>query len=246
MNGALAGQSAIVVGGSSGIGLAAGLGLAAAGASVTVTGRSAEKLAAAKRQSEGRLATAAFDASDEAAVRAFFAAQAPFDHLVLCANAGGAMGAFVDLKTEALRTYFENKLWVYLHCLRAAPNAMRAGGSITLVNGGASRFGVPKMAALAIVNGGLDALVRPLAIELAPTRVNAIAPGMIDTPYWARLPEPDRANLYRMAGDGVPLKRVGTAAEVTQAIVFLASNRFVTGVVLDVDGGRHLTPNLHA
>jgi NAD(P)-dependent dehydrogenase (short-subunit alcohol dehydrogenase family) len=237
----LTASRAIVVGGGSGIGLASAAALADAGAAVTITGRSFERLAAARAANGNRFEIAAFDAADEAASARFFEAEPPFDHLVLCANAGGAIGPFAGLDPVQLREYLDSKLWAYLTTLRHAPRRLRPGGSVTLVNGAASRIAVPGMAALAVVNGGLDALVRPLALELAPTRVNAVAPGFIDTPYWAKLPDAERTRLYAAAAR-VPANRVGRAEDVARAIVFLAASSFVTGVVLEVDGGRHLTP----
>ena len=238
------GGRALVVGGGSGIGLASALALADAGAQVTIVGRTREKLEAAREASAGRLETAALDASREADVRAFVDAHGAVDHLVLCANAGGAIGPFASLETTALRAYFDNKLWSYIHLLREAPRLVRRAGSITLVNGAASRLAAPGMGALAIVNGGLDALVRPLAVELAPTRVNAVAPGLIDTPYWSKLDSAKRAAMFDAGARAVPVGRVGTAEDVAQAVLFLAANSFVTGIVLDVDGGRHLTPEM--
>ena len=246
MAGKLAGQAAVVMGGSSGIGLATAQALLEAGVRVTITGRCADRLRAAHKacHEHAQLDIFALDGSIEAQVAAFFEQAAPFDHLVLCANAGGTPGPFAGLDLTAMRHYLDNKLWVYLHTLKYAARRLRPGGSVTLVNGAASQFAVPGMAALALVNGGLDAIVRPLALELAPSRVNAIAPGVIDTPYWDKLPAAQREALYQAAARGVPTARVGTAADVANAVLFLAGNGFVTGTVLLVDGGRHLTPNL--
>lgn len=242
-NGRLGGQRAVVIGGGSGIGLASARALAAAGAQVTIAGRTAAKLQAAAAAGPHALRTAVLDASDEAAVAAFFAAHGPLDHLVLCANAGGTIGPFAALDTAAMRSYFDNKLWAYLNTLKQVATVLVPGGSVTLINGAASQMAVGGMAALAVVNGGLDAIVRPLALELAPSRVNAIAPGVIDTPYWAKLGDEQRAELYRTAAAAVPTRRVGSAEDVADAVLFFAGNRYVTGTVLLVDGGRHLTPN---
>lgn len=242
MNKHLQDKRVVVVGGSTGIGLATAIAFADAGAWVTVASRSAEKLAAARARSAGRLHTAVVDGSDEAQVKAFLATVKPIDHLVLCANAGGTIGPFAQIDLGAMRSYFDNKLWVYLNVLRhvaAAPPRE----SVTLVNGAASRLAAPGMAALAVVNGGLDALVRPLALEMAPTRVNAIAPGVIDTPYWAKMSPADRTKLYEQAAAAVPAGRIGSDQDIADAVLFLATNSYVTGVVLDVDGGRRLTPH---
>jgi NAD(P)-dependent dehydrogenase (short-subunit alcohol dehydrogenase family) len=235
-------QRVVIVGGSSGIGLATAMAFADAGALVTVASRSADKLAAARERSAGRLKTAVVDGSDEAQIKAFLAGTAPIDHLVLCANAGGTIGPFAQLDLGAMRSYFDNKLWVYLNTLRHLANAPPRE-SVTLVNGAASRLAAPGMAALAVVNGGLDAIVRPLALEFAPARVNAIAPGVIDTPYWGKMSEADRAKLYEQAAAAVPVKRVGRDEDIARAVLFLATNSYITGVVLDVDGGRRLTPH---
>lgn len=241
----LQGQRASVVGGGSGIGLASAQALSAAGAEVVIAGRSEQRLREAAATSAPPLRWRVLDASVEADVQRFFDAEAPLDHLVLCANAGGTIGPFASLDTAAMRAYFDNKLWAYLHALKHAGRALRPGGSVTLINGAASQLAVPGMGALAVVNGGLDALVRPLALELAPTRVNAIAPGVIETPYWDKMDAGARTSFYAAAARGVPVARTGRAEDVADAVVFLAGNGFVTGTVMRVDGGRHLTPNLN-
>lgn len=245
MNPRLQGARAAVIGGGSGIGLASARALAAAGADVLIAGRTEARLREAAAGAAPPLRWRVLDASVEDEVVRFFAAEAPLDHLVLCANAGGTIGPFAGLDSAAMRRYFDNKLWAYLHALKHVAGALRPGGSVTLVNGAASQLAAPGMGALAVVNGGLDALVRPLALELAPTRVNAIAPGVIETPYWDKLDAAARADFYAAAARGVPVRRTGRAEDVADAVLFLAGNRYVTGTVLLVDGGRHLTPNLN-
>jgi NAD(P)-dependent dehydrogenase (short-subunit alcohol dehydrogenase family) len=97
------------------------------------------------------------------------------------------------------------------------------------------------MSALAAANGALHAMVGPLARELAPVRVNAVSPGFIDTPYWARaLDEEARRRTYAAMAAQVPVQRVGTPEDVAAAIVLCVDNGFVTGSVIDCDGGRRL------
>jgi len=239
----LSGQRAAVIGGGSGIGLATARAFAAAGAQVTIAGRTAAKLQEAASAGAQPLQWQVLDASVEADVQRFFDSVAPLDHLVLCANAGGAIGPFAGLEMGALRSYFDNKLWAYLNALKHVGRALRPGGSVTLVNGAASRFAAPGMGALAVANGGLDALVRPLALELAPSRVNAVAPGVIETPYWDKMVPEVRQSFFELAARSVPTRRTGTPEDVADAVLFLAGNGFVTGTVMLVDGGRHLTPN---
>ncbi len=241
----LQGQRAAVIGGSSGIGLASARALAGAGADVVIASRSEARLRDAAAASSPALRWRVLDAAVETEVQRFLQAEAPLDHLVLCANAGGTIGPFAGLDSAAMRAYFDNKLWAYLHVLKHAGRALRPGGSVTLVNGAASQLAAPGMGALAVVNGGLDALVRPLALELAPTRVNAVAPGVVETPYWDKMDPAARSAFLDAAARGVPVRRTGRPEDVADAVLFLAGNGFVTGTVLLVDGGRHLTPNLN-
>lgn len=241
----LQGQRAAVIGGSSGIGLASARALAGAGADVVIASRGEARLRDAAAASSPALRWRVLDAAVEAEVQRFLQAEAPLDHLVLCANAGGTIGPFAGLDSAAMRAYFDNKLWAYLHVLKHAGRALRPGGSVTLVNGAASQLAAPGMGALAVVNGGLDALVRPLALELAPTRVNAVAPGVVETPYWDKMDPAARSAFLDAAARGVPVRRTGQPEDVADAVLFLAGNGFVTGTVLLVDGGRHLTPNLN-
>jgi NAD(P)-dependent dehydrogenase (short-subunit alcohol dehydrogenase family) len=233
-----------VIGGGSGIGLATAHALAERGAEVTIAGRTESRLRNAVAAAPRPLRWQVLDASLEPDVRRFFEGFGPLHHLVLCANAGGTIGPFAGLDLAAVRSYFDNKLWAYLNALKHVGRAMLPGGSVTLVNGAASQLAAPGMGALAVVNGGLDALVRPLALELAPTRVNAVAPGVVDSPYWDKMPAAARSDFYAAAARGVPVQRIGSADDIADAVVFLAGNGFVTGTVMRIDGGRHLTPNL--
>lgn len=239
----LLGQRAAVIGGGSGIGLASARALAAAGAEVTIAGRTAEKLREAAAAGPHPLRWRVLDASIEPDVQRFFEALAPLDHLVLCANAGGTIGPLASLDIGDMRSYFDNKLWSYLHALKHVGRALRPGGSVTLVNGAASRLAAPGMGALAVANGGLDALVRPLALELSPSRVNAVAPGVIETPYWDKMSPETRRSFFEAAARSVPTRRTGQPEDVADAVLFLAGNGFITGTVMLLDGGRHLTPN---
>lgn len=237
------GQRAVIIGGGSGIGLATARAMAAHGADVTIAGRTASKLEQAAATSAQTLQWQVLDASLEAQVQHFFESQTAFDHVVLCANAGGTLGAFANLDLQAMRAYLDNKLWAYLNVLKHVGSALKAGGSVTLVNGAASQLAVPGMGALAVANGGLDALVRTLALELAPSRVNAVAPGVVETPYWDKMDSVTRQAFFEAAARSVPTRRIGQPEDVADAILFLAGNGFITGTVLLVDGGRHLTPN---
>jgi NAD(P)-dependent dehydrogenase (short-subunit alcohol dehydrogenase family) len=112
--------------------------------------------------------------------------------------------------------------------------------SITLITAASARAAFPGTSGLAAINGALEAMIPPLAVELAPRRINAVSPGVIDTPWWGRVPEEQRKELFAGLAATTPVGRVGRPEEVAQAINSLATNGFLTGVVLDCTGGANL------
>lgn len=221
---------AVIMGGTSGIGLAAAERLAADGARVTVTGRDPERLAAVPAP----VKTERLDGTDRSAVAGFFARTGEFDHLVLAFSPGPVGFAPVrELNPDDLATAFAGKLFAYLYAIGQA----RVTGSITMVSAASARAAVPGTVALSAVNGAIERAVSPLAVELAPVRVNAVSPGVIDTPWWASFPEEARTAQFAAAAESVPAGRVGTAADVADAIAYLIGAGFVTSTVLPVDGG---------
>ena len=134
------------------------------------------------------MSTATVDALDRDAVDAFFADGLAVDHLVLSFSTGRAGGPFRDLGTGDLAAAVRGKLVAYLSVLQASLGCLRPGVSVTFIGAGSAEAALPGTAGLAAVNGGLHAAMRPLAVELAPLRVNAVAPGVIETPWWAGLP----------------------------------------------------------
>ena len=234
MTGQVAGSTAVVIGGTSGIGMAAARALHGAGAAVRVTGRDPARFTALGPG----IAAHAVDAADEAALAAFLDGIGAFDHLVVAAGGAAADGPFAAITEERFRAAFDAKFWVHVRCLRLAHGRVRR--SITLVTGAASRVALRGLSGLAATNGALDAMVGPLALEFAPVRVNSVSPGLIDTPYWHRLPPEARSGMLAQAAATLPVGRAGTAEDIGQAILFLADNGFTTGTVLPCDGGAPL------
>jgi len=218
----------VLLGGSSGIGLATAKRCVEAGWDVVVASRDPGRAEIAGEK-------AALDVTDASAVRSFFEAHGPFDHLVstTVARAGGPV-RLLDL--DAARRAFEAKLWGPLTAIQAAD----VRGSIVLTSGAAASTPMRGGAATAAVNGAVEALVRTLAVELAPVRVNAVSPGIIDTPTWDAMATEDRDAMFDRLSGSLPAGRVGTAKDVADGIWMLLTNPFVTGIVLPVDGGHRL------
>ena len=223
----------LVVGGSSGIGLAVAGQAAALGAEVTIASRSAEKLAAAA-QDIGGLHTAVLDSTDAAAVEAFFAEQAAFDHIVVSA-AVTPIASVRDLSLTDARGAMESKFWGAYHVARAARLTER--GSLTLVSGFLADRPVAGAALQGAINAALDSLARGLALELSPVRVNSVSPGMIDTPLWAGMDEAAREAMYAGVAASVPAKVMGQPGDVANAVLYLMQTPFSTGSTVRVDGG---------
>ncbi|WP_239117894.1 SDR family oxidoreductase [Paractinoplanes ferrugineus] len=231
-------QRVLVVGGSSGIGRATAELLSQTGAEVVVAGRSADRLGEVAARSAIR--TERVDAMDRAALDELFARLAPVDHLVVCVSGGEGAGPFAGLDLDAVRRAFAAKTFAQLEVVQAALPAMRASGSITLVTAGSAQAALPGTVGLAAVNGALEAAVRPLAAELAPIRVNAVSPGVVNTAWWESMPPAQRAAFFTEFASRTPLGRVAEPEEVARAVMLLIGSTFVTGHTLVADGGLHL------
>lgn len=241
------GQRVLVMGGGSGIGAATAARFAGAGAEVVITGRTLDKLEATAERIGGKVAVRQVDATSTDELRDFFADGAAYDHLVLTLSSSLGGGPISTLDLAELRAAFDGKFWGHVQTLQAALPHLRQDGSVTFVTAASARAAMPGTAGLAAINGALEAIVPPLAAELAPVRVNAVSPGMIDTPWWSALPDEQRAELFRQYGAAMPARRIGRPEEVADAVVAMATNGYITGSVLVCAGGAQLAiPNLAA
>ena len=225
----------IVVGGSSGIGLACALQLHALGANVTVAGRDRGRLEAARTALGVGARTLQLDVTDEAAVADALGRYDRIDHLVVVA--GSPFVAPVSAATDLQRGAMEVRFWGALYACRAAASKLAKTGSVTLCSGAAvvrPRPGRP----VGVASGwAVEGLVRALGVEFRPVRVNAVAPGPTRTPTFERFFGADAPSTAESLAAQLPARRIGEADDIAHAIVFLMTNAYVTGVTLRVDGG---------
>jgi NAD(P)-dependent dehydrogenase (short-subunit alcohol dehydrogenase family) len=246
-NKTLQGKKLVVIGGSYGMGYAAAAMAVAKGAEVAIAARTESKLAEAAKRLEdlggNPVPYKALSIEDREAVGAFFARNAPFDHLAMPGSTVKPI-LYDDLAEDNAHEAFNSKFWGPFWAAYDARPHMRRGGSIVFFTGVAAKRPVPGYVMGACINGALNAGTRSLAIEFAPLgiRVNAIAPGLTDTPLLDILHADDKAERIRLFGDRLPVGRVGTAEECGLGVIYLVENGFVTAQVLGIDGGHECMP----
>src|SRR3954470_379326 len=216
-------STALVVGGTSGIGLATARLLAGRGTEVHVVGRTAARLDALAGSDPAPRRHRA-DGGDRAALDGVLAEVGTVDQLVVTLSGSEGMGAVADLDQDVLRRAFDAKFWAHLTTVQAALPHLAQDGSITLLGAISARAGMAGTAGLAALNGAVEALVKPLAVELAPIRVNAVSPGVVDTAWWSGWPEEAREQFFAQFAKVLPAGRVATAKDVAEAVVLAATN----------------------
>jgi NAD(P)-dependent dehydrogenase (short-subunit alcohol dehydrogenase family) len=230
-----------VIGGSAGIGLETARLLVEKEAQVTIGGRSRDRLDAAVKRLGGQATAVAVDAEQVDSLREFFAQAGPITDLVITVTRRGGAGPAAELAEADLLGAFAGKTVAHLRAVGLALPTLAANGSITLVTAGSAQSALPGTAGLAAVNGALEAAVAPLAAELAPRRVNAVSPGVIETEWWDELPGEARQEAFATFAQRALVRRNGHPEDVAHAIVAIIENGFITGVVLPCDGGLRLT-----
>lgn len=228
-------KKALVFGGTSGIGLATARQLRDLGAKVLAISRDPNKVDTSSDDAKG-LELVACDVRDREALAKVFAEQAPFD-ILICAAPGGsrALGPFLEMDMDAYQASFD-KLWGYANVVRFGASHLTDHGCIVLVSGAPARRPKQGQVALASVGGAVEQFARAIAPEIAPRRINVVCPGIIDTPMFGPESEARRHKLVNGTAKHL-IPRAGTPDEVAQAFIFLVQNEFVTGTVVDVDGG---------
>lgn len=236
----LAGKNVVIIGGTAGIGLAAAQAAAAAGANVWAAGRSEGHIEAAKQLANGSFEVRQADTHDAASLEAIFKEVGTIDHLVSAAVGGErTLKPFLEQTEDQFKAAYD-KLWGYAKVVRTGAPYLAEDGAITLVSGSPARKIKPAQSPLSCVGASVENLVRCLAVEMAPVRVNVVSPGTVDTAMFDWMGDEKQDKLQAMTATHL-IKRAGTADEVAQGILFVMQNGFVTGTTIDVDGGRILS-----
>mgnify|MGYP006244340183 FL=1 len=226
------GKTAIVFGGTSGIGLSATQMLSDKGAHVIALSRNPDKL----KNVPKNVTTKKMNVLDKDALEKFFQEVGEYDILVNSATGGArAVGPFLSMDLDGYRASFD-KLWGYTNVVRYGTKFLKDNGNIVLVSGSPARKCRPGQIAISSVGGAVEAFARGIAPEIAPKRINIVSPGIIDTPM-SPLQGKEREDYYKNTTNNNLIPRAGTPDEVATGIIFAIENEFITGTTIDIDGG---------
>ena len=239
MRDALKGSTVVVIGGSSGIGLATAAAALEAGAEVVITGRSEQRLEAAAASLGSRVRAVGVDSADEGGTKALFDSLPEVHHIFVSAGAVGP--GPLTATTDQLRPLLDTRVWGSVFAAKYGAPRIAEGGSITFCSGVSALRPRPGGSGVSAASAAaVEALARSLAVELAPIRVNVVVPGLIDTPLIANAFGEHRERMLEAAAASLPVRRIGRPEDIADGVLFLMRNGYVTGTTLVIDGGRLL------
>lgn len=237
--GALQGRTAVITGGGSGIGLAIAERCVREGAEVVIAGRSQQRLDSAVEKLGRGVRGIATDVADESQLERLMDSVPRIDLLVTCAG-GAVFGPVEEVPAKSWRELFDARFFGQLAACHYAVPKMPPGSSIVFCSGVAGHAALVNYSGGAGLCGAVNAMGRSLAVELAPKgiRVNVLSPGLTrDTAIDWHVPAEDLDAFMSSLMGRIPMKRAGTAREMADAVFFLATSTYATGLVLDIDGG---------
>jgi len=235
----LEGKKTVVIGASSGMGLATAKAIAECGAKVFLVGRSLASLNRAAEAVGYDAQAIPADIADEDAIAALFEEVGTFDHLVITA-ADLAYAPIQDFDSADAHKIVNSKILGAFYVAKHAASRLNKDGSITFFAGVAAWKPSPGASMVAAANGAIAAFAQTLALELAPVRVNVVSPGVVETPSWNGMPEAERQAFFTDLAQKLPTRRIGQPEDLADAVLFLMKNSYTTGTVLHVDGGHRL------
>ena len=235
--GELSGKRIVVLGASSGIGLAVAQQVVARGARAIIASSNADRVKQAVATLDGKAEGHTLDLSNERDIQNFFQNIADFDHLVFTAGDALQLNELAATDLSKARRAFELRYWSVLAAVKHASTHIREGGSIVLTTGIAGERPLKGWTLAASVCGAIVSLTRALAVELAPIRVNAVSPGVVRTNLWQSMNTDAREHLYESVGKSLLVGRVGEACEIARGYLFLMQQGYGTGQTVVLDGG---------
>ena len=230
-------QRIVILGGTSGIGLATAQAAAAAGAQVVVVSGNQERVHHAVSLLPEGTQGYVTDLTDETAIQQLFTQIGDFDHLVFTAGESLRIGEIKDCQLEDSRSYFNLRYWGAVAAVKYASAYIHPKGSVTLTSGIAGARPHKGWALGASICAAMEGFARAMAVELAPVRVNIVSPGIVKTNLWSDIPVDDREAMYKSVGAGLPVGRAGEAEDIAQTYLYLMRQAFCTGQTVVVDGG---------
>ena len=239
----LVGQKIVIVGGGSGIGLGVAAAALESGADIVIAGRSPEKLQAAEQTlgANRKVRSIAADMTQEAEIARIFDDVGAFDHLVSTAGTPPPGDPIAATDIDGVRRFVDSKLVGAVVLAKHAARTLRPGGSMIFTSGiNKDRPPVPGGAVVSAVAGSFSYFARALALELAPTRVNVVSPGWVDTPMWDELVGDAKSGFFADMAPRLPAGRIATPADIAPAYLYLMESEFTTGETIHIDGGHRL------
>lgn len=233
----LEGKKVIILGGSSGIGLATAKKAADKGASVIIVSSNQQKINAALSELRPDTQGFAVDLSREENIQDIFNKTGNYDHLVYCAGENLSLSTIDTTNITEARDFFTIRFWGTFAAVKYGAPLVNKGGSISLTSGTASLRPGSGWSVASSICGAIEGFVRAMAVELAPVRVNCVVPGVVRTPLWDSMPETSREKLYQYVSDSVLLKRVAEAEDIAKGFIYLMEQDHATGQSLLIDGG---------
>lgn len=230
-------QRIVILGGTSGIGLATAKAAADEGANVIVASSSAKRVDGALEELPANATGQVMDVLDEDAVRTLFSELGDFDHLVYTAGDSMSFGLVADTPAKAASEALDVRVWGAFTATRHAARQIRPGGSIVLTSGTAGQRPQPGLSVAALACSAMEGLTRGLAVELAPIRVNIVRPGVVRTGLYNAMDATQRNAYFETTGASLPAGRVGDGADAAAGYVYLMANGYSTGSVITIDGG---------
>jgi NAD(P)-dependent dehydrogenase (short-subunit alcohol dehydrogenase family) len=227
----------VILGGSSGIGLAVAQQAHEQGAELVIVSSNAQRNQEAVKTLGGKVQGFALDLMDEQAIQTFFEKLGSLDHLVFTAGDQLHLNELAATDLQSARRAFELRYWSALAAVKYGSPRIRKGGSIVLTTGIAGQRPFKGWVIAASVCGTVEALTRALAVELAPLRVNAVSPGVVRTNLWQNMADQEREDMYQSIGSKLLVGRAGEADDIARTYLYLMLEGYSTGQIVVVDGG---------